>query len=94
MLFQQSRGCGRRAGADPQPGGDDIDAELPALQLAGDDPAARCRLPASAGDPGLEAAAVAQQLARLNLGQRPYRGLAGAVLLAITRGAKRAVAYA
>jgi hypothetical protein len=42
------------------------------LQLAGDEPAAGHRLPAPAGDPGLEAAepaALAPQQARFNLGR-------------------------
>jgi hypothetical protein len=63
----------RHAGADPQPGGGDVEPGLPALQLAADGSAAGCRSPAPAGDPGLETpepAAVAEQLARLSLGQR------------------------
>src|SRR4051812_23472639 len=42
------------AGADAQGAGNDVDTELPALHLAGDDPAAGRRLPAPTGDPGLK----------------------------------------
>src|SRR4051812_38361204 len=44
----------RRAGADAETGRDEVDPELPALQLAGDGPAAGHRLPAPAGDPGFQ----------------------------------------
>src|SRR3954464_8877835 len=50
----------RRAGADAETGGGEGGSELPALQLAGDDPASGRRLPAPAGDPGFQPAAVVQ----------------------------------
>jgi hypothetical protein len=64
----------RHAGADAEIAGDDVDAELSALQLVGDGSVAGRRLPAPTGDPGFQAAepaTVAQQLARLGLGYRP-----------------------
>jgi hypothetical protein len=51
--------------------GDDVEPELPALQLASDDPAVGCRLPAPAGDPGFkpaDPAAAAQQDAGVGFG--------------------------
>src|SRR3954468_1038665 len=83
MLFQQSRGCGRRAGADAETGGNDVDPELPAPQLAGDGPApgdgppAGHAPPAPADDPCFQAAepaAVAQQDAGVGLGHAADAG--------------------
>jgi hypothetical protein len=66
-----------RAGADAQTGEDDVDPELPALQLTGDGPAAGRRFPAPGGDLGFqvaEPAAVAQQDARICFGPGLYKG--------------------
>src|SRR4051812_21939849 len=63
----------RRAGADAQPAGDDVDPELPALQLVGDDPAAGRRLSQPGGDPDFQtigAGPVAEQDAGFGLGHR------------------------
>src|SRR3954471_25062124 len=77
MLFQQSRGCGRRAGADAETGGNDVDPELPALPLAGDGPAAGDGSPPPADDPCFQAAepaAVAQQDAGVGFGHAADAG--------------------